>query len=321
MLSVESKRPLQTTSTATWWARATAFVATANDCRGGRCLRAAWDDAGVSPADLPQFDRPPVNEIVGAAQFVALPRFGLPEIVKVGQALGGYELRELQPQLPPIQEGPPGQAEPPQLPQFFFGLGAQSAQRALYFRHDDRFVAQLQRDRIAINERRTEADASDPSSENVWPNLHDFSNVVASTLIGGHGETYGPHKPTFVELTYVNTIVPAPGVWEDHTQLHRVLRVVSVTAGDEPYARPERASVQFSFPLTADNFRGRLHVAANPGFSGEGVPVLNLNVVSRRLIDESESLATVFDACHCDAVRAFAAITTSRMHTIWGRTR
>lgn len=276
----------------------------------------------MSPDDLPQFDRPPVNEVVGSAQFVALPSFGLAEIVKVGRALVGYDLRELQPQLPPIQEGPPGQPERPQLPQFFFGVGPQPPQRALYFRGDDRFVAQLQRDRIAINERRTAADPSDPSSENVWPNLDEFSSTVDAVLVGEGGEAYGPRKPTFVELTYANTIVPARGVWKDHTELHKVLHIMSAKAGDTPYTRPERAGVQFSFPLsTADTFRGRLHVAVNPGFSAEGVPVFHLNLVSRRLVEESESLATVFDACHYDAVRAFVAITTPRMHTIWGRTR
>ncbi len=277
----------------------------------------------MSPDDLPQFDSPPVDEIVGAVQFVALPRFALPEIMRVGKALEGYELRELQPQLPPIQEGPPGQPEPPQLPQFF--LGSQP-QRALYFRDDDRFVAQLQRDRIAINERRTPVDASDPSSENVWPNLDTFSRLVDVALMGTGDAKYGPCQPTLVELTYVNTIRPAPPVWADHTQLHEILRIVSPTAGDRPYERPERAGVQFSFPLTttdnnADDFRGRLHVAVNPGYAADGLPVFNLNLVSRRLVEESDSLERVFDSCHRDAVRAFVAITTPRMHTIWGRTR
>ena len=99
-------------------------------------------------------------EIVGAAQFVALPRFGLPEIVHMGQALDDYELRELAAQLPPLQEVVPGQPESLQLPQFSFGP---PQQRALYYKTDERFVAQLQRDRIAINERRTPTGSGDRS--------------------------------------------------------------------------------------------------------------------------------------------------------------
>jgi hypothetical protein len=52
--------------------------------------------------ELPDFDNPPVIEIVAAAQFVALPRLSLAGMVRVGQRLDGYELHELQPELPPM---------------------------------------------------------------------------------------------------------------------------------------------------------------------------------------------------------------------------
>jgi hypothetical protein len=259
-------------------------------------------------------------EIVGAAQFTALPRFGLPEIVKVGQALPEYELRELQAQLPPLQEVEPGQPEPLQLPQFIFGVGPQP-QRALFFGTDDRFVAQLQRDRIAINERRIPTEGGDdPSSEHVWPALQGLSECVQKTLV--EDDDYGPSRATFVELTYVNAIQPAEGVWQTHRELHRVLRIVSATAGEPPWATVERAAVRFSFPLyTADTFRGRLHVAAEPAYTEGGAPMLNLNLITRRLVDQSESLEAAFHASHCEAVRAFTAVTTERMHTHWGRTQ
>jgi len=49
------------------------------------------------------------------------------------------------------------------------------------------------------------------------------------------------------------------------------------------------------------------------------MPMLNLNLITRRVVDESQSLEDVFHACHCDAVEAFVAITTARMHDYWGR--
>jgi len=204
-------------------------------------------------------------EIVGAAQFVALPRLGLPEIVQVGRALVDYELRELQQQLPPLQEPAPGQPEGLQLGQLIVGVG-QQPQRALYFKKGERFVAQLQRDRIAINERRVPEDGEDPSSTHVWPALQELSACVQKTLADGSAE-YGPRRPTCVELTYVNAIKPAPGVWHNHDELHRVLRIVSGTAGQAPWAKVERAAVRFSFPIRdSDTFRGRLHVAAEPAY-------------------------------------------------------
>jgi hypothetical protein len=76
-------------------------------------------------------------------------------MIEVGSRLSGYELTELQPQLPPIQELPPGIPVLPPFPQMFFGP---QPQRALYTTEDQRFIAQLQHDRIAINERRTISD-------------------------------------------------------------------------------------------------------------------------------------------------------------------
>lgn len=287
-----------------------------------KCRRQPCDDPAVSVASergvLPQYDNPPVMEIVGAAQFRALPRFGLPEIVRLGDALAAYELRELQPQLPPLQEGAPGRPEQPQL---LLGFGPQP-QRALYFRQpDERFVAQLQQDRIAINERRVPPDSDeDPSSEHVWPELERLAERVRLELVVD-GADHGPDRTTFVELTYVNAIKPADRVWQQHGELHRVLSIVSPSAGEEPWASVERASVRFSFPLLeSDRFRGRLHVSAEPVFD-EGTPMFNLNLIARRLVDESESLEAAFGACHRDAVRAFTAITTPEIQAHWGRTR
>jgi hypothetical protein len=255
-------------------------------------------------------------EIIGAAQFRALPTVGLPQMLEIGDSLDGYVLRELQPTLLPIQEPPPGQPEVQQMPQVIIGPGPQ---RALYYSDDDRFVAQLQRDRIAINERRIpESGGADPSSEHVWPELEKLAGQVHAILADDDVE-YGPHHATFVELTYVNAIVPVEGVWQNHDELHRVLRIVSSKAGDAPWSKVERAAVRFSFPLSGtDIFQGRLHVAADPTYA-EGTPMLNLNLIARRIVGGSHSLEDVFHACHRDAVEAFAAITTDRMHDYWGR--
>lgn len=163
-------------------------------------------------------------------------------------------------------------------------------------------------------------DGEDPSSTHVWPALQELSDCVQKTLIDGDAE-YGPQRPTFVELTYVNAIKPVPGVWQNHGELHRVLRIVSGTAGQAPWAKVERAAIRFSFPIRdSDTFRGRLHIAAEPVFQEGGIPMLNLNLITRRLVDESsESLEAVFDACHREAVSAFTAVTTERMHDHWVR--
>jgi hypothetical protein len=49
--------------------------------------------------------------------------------------------------------------------------------------------------------------------------------------------------------------------------------------------------------------------------------MFNLNLIARRLVEESGSLEAAFAACHRDAVRAFTAITTREIQAYWGRTR
>lgn len=267
---------------------------------------ARMSDVRGSQESLPDFDAPPVTEIVGAVQFNGIPRLGLPEMIQLGSQLDGYELRELQPQLPPMQELPPEVPVPPPFPQMFFG---EQPQRALYVREDQRFTAQLQRDRIAINERRTDDDP--PSSLHVWPELERLARVVQDTLAG---EGFGPMSANVVELTYVNAIRDVP--------IDRVLRILSHEAGDPPYNVVEQSSVRFSFAIVeGDAFRGRLHIEAGRALL-EGAPVTQLLLTSRRILEKAgNSLAAVFDACHRDAVSAFVAVTEPDMHTIWRRTR
>ena len=260
-----------------------------------------------SAGELPDFAAPPVVEIVGAVQFLPLPRLGVQEMIQVGSRLEGYELQELQPQLPPIQELPPGRPIPPPFPQMFFGS---QPQRALYIGEDERFIAQMQRDRIAINERRDATDR-DPSSLHVWPELDHLAEVVDDLLVEGEG--FGPRNANVIELTYVNVIRDIP--------IHRVLRVVSEDPGSGLQAHAEDVRVRFSVPLVEnDEFRGRLHVDAGPGVVDE-LAVLQLQLISRRIVEKGASIADVFDACHRDAVRAFVAVTEPEMHRIWRRTR
>jgi uncharacterized protein (TIGR04255 family) len=276
-------------------------------------------NANTMKSHLPDYDAPPVMEIVGAAQFVALPRLDIPDVVKVGSNLGQYEFRDLQPELPPMSESPPGN---PDTPQFMMGFGNHPPPRAMYEHEGGRFVAQLQRDRIAINERRDTPEDPAPSSKNVGPELERFAKCVSETLVADDA-LVGPTRPTLIEVTYVNLVEPAEGVWENHGQLDRVLRIFNAAAGDQPWADVEQSSVNFSFPLyAADNeFEGRLHVIAEPAFKIDLSPVFRLNLFSRRIVqgDDPDRLASVFEQCHEDVVEGFTAITTSKMHDAWGR--
>jgi hypothetical protein len=295
----------------------------------------------AAPEDLPRFARPPVIEVAGTVQFVPLPGFALREIVQVAESLPDYELRELGGLLAPLRELEPGGADriegsaavapdaplaqtyaltrPPE-----YAQGSEPPQqRGVYSTWDGRYVAQIQHDRIAVSERSApDVDGERPCSPNVWRELEEISAQVRDALVGD-GAEHGPDHATLLELTHVNEIRPAEGVWQSHGELHRVLRALAPTTGNPPWARAELTTLAFAFPLhDADGaFAGRLHVSAKPTYTAAGSPTFTLELTARRLLDGSEPLSETFAACRHDAVRAFTALTTSPMHLQWGRER
>lgn len=287
----------------------------------------------MEPEDLPRFALPPVIEVLGAVQFVPLPGFALREIVRVAEALPDYELRELRGRLAPLHEPELGVGDQLDLSQLDASLPhavtrqAEEAneqqplqQRGVYSTHDERYLAQVQHDRIAVSERCTPwPGGGRPSSANVWRALEEIREQVRGALVQDGAER-GPAHATLVELTHVNEIYPAEGVWQSHGELHRVLRTISPTAGNSPWTKVERTTIAFAFPLHSGGvFGGRLHVSATPAYTAAGTPTFTLALTARRLLDGSVPLREVFEACRCDAVRAFTALTTSPMHLQWGR--
>lgn len=263
------------------------------------------DDRGV-----PEFSSPPVSEIIGSVQFPPLPSLGIREILEVGDRLDGYELTQLHPVLPPIQEGASDQRRAALLiPQLF--VNQQPPQRALFTQRGDvaRFVVQLQNDRVAVNE--TRAEGVDPSSEHVWPELERAMRIVQDQLVDGKG--YGPRAANLVELSYANVV--------RGKRLDEVLRALSGDYEGAGRSDAENVSVGFSFPQSqAGRFVGRVYVQAGPALVDDE-RVLQVQLVARRLVDRDAEVAGVYDACHRDAVETFTAVTTVEAHTLWGRTR
>ena len=103
----------------------------------------------MADVELPDFHDPPVVEIVAAAQFAPLPRFGMPEIVAVARAFDDRQIIDAPPALDPIVEPPPGTIGPQG-----FRLSLGSPPQQLVPESDvGRWVAQMQHDRLAVHER------------------------------------------------------------------------------------------------------------------------------------------------------------------------
>ncbi len=265
----------------------------------------------MDPADqiLPDFERPPVVEIIAAVQFAPLPVFEIAQVIAIGREFEDWEVVDTPQAIPPMTEAATPHAVAQQA---IIGFGAPPV-RVILSTPDGHWVAQVQQDRIAVHERKVPAR---PSFKNVEAMLTEFSARVGSAV--GTRLACAAHPADLVEVIYENQITTAEGRWASLGELHQVLRVFSAQAGEPPYDHLEQATVAFSYSLTeGDEFCGRLRVIAEPRLDATG-PALGLRLTSRRFVRDAD-VTMILRLCHADIVRGFAAITTETMHEHWGR--
>lgn len=264
----------------------------------------------ISP-QLPDYERPPVVEVLIGVQFVPVPQFGMREAVAVSRAFDDWEVVDVVPALEPIVEAPAGHLVAPMLR---FGLGS-PPMRVVLGQDGEHWVAQVQQDRVVAHERKVDAR---PSFANVKPRLWDVVARAADAL--DRPLLAEPHSPELVEVIYLNRLPVGEG-WNDFTEMHRVLRVFSAQAGAGRFASFEQAQVGFAYELGDEGeFAGRLRVVAEPHVGQDQAKFLQLQLISRRFVNNLD-LDSVLERCHADVVEGFTAVTTDHMHEGWGRYR
>lgn len=185
----------------------------------------------------------------------------------------------------------------------------------LFLAHGDRWLAQVQQDRVVVHERRVE---SAPSFSNVGPRLLEVVEKTSSAL--AHSLLEGEHRGEIAEVIYENRIPGGEG-WSGFSELDKVLRVVSPSPGTGRFETVENLQLAYSFQFLKDGaFAGRMRVLAEPQREPNGQPVLHLRLISRRIVG-TDPLGDVLEECHADIVEGFTAITTDNMHQLWGRTQ
>lgn len=186
---------------------------------------------------LPDFERPPVVEIIAAVQFAPLPAFDIAQVIALGREFDDWTVVDAPQAIPPMTEGP----TPRTLGQHaIIGFGTPPV-RVILSTENGRWAGQIQQDRVAVHERKVDAR---PSFTNVAPMLHDFSKRASAAL--GTTVPSAAHAPDLVEVIYENRITPAAGRWSTLGELHRVLRVIDHPAGAPPFEDVEQATIAFS---------------------------------------------------------------------------
>jgi uncharacterized protein (TIGR04255 family) len=270
----------------------------------------------VRPLDLPDFDDPPVSEVVLSVRFSPL-EVGTIFLGSVGQELFGADLPKVDEQPPvvmPIEElEAPARGselrlellERPPTPRFWFMSDSGNE------------LVQIQEDFFARNWRR--ADGSDlpyPHYDAVRTPFVEGYEAFADALSERAGKSITAIQ---CEVTYVNHLLPGKG-WTSHGEIARILRLARES--DATFLpRPESSQLVSKFLIEEDATPiGRLHVTAQPAYRRtDQLPVFILTLTARGnpLGEDLTGVVRFMDIGHEWIVRGFKDVTTPEMHGVW----
>jgi uncharacterized protein (TIGR04255 family) len=272
------------------------------------------------PPDLPNFNRPPINEVVLSVQFRALSNFGNGHV--------GVLWSKFRKDYPELAEKPPIQAAFET-----FGGGLPSPQgiqiETLLAPPMSRFwftniggneLIQVQQDRFLHNWRRREEEQIYPHYEAIRERFERELKIFETFL---QEEKLGELKANQCEVTYIN-VIGLEAATNPHLALDAVTPLWAGTLSEEIALARENAQFQCRFILLEDDKPiGRVHVICTPALMvNERKPVIRLEITARaKPTDDSVAAALrLVDKERAYVVRMFAAVTTPDMHKLWERT-
>ena len=277
------------------------------------------------PVDLPEFDNPPVAEVVLSVQFSELRGY---RTVHAG-LLWEQCFRESYPTFSehrpldsvfetfgPRDVGRPSvqllQVPGPPLPRLWF------------LNSDGSELVQVQSDRFIHNWRKSGQGAQYPRYEAISVKFFDELQRVEEFF---DQQKVGKIEPNQCEVTYVNYITVDDG--DIRKMPERALRIFSAVpsnASDPGVLTPsfEDARIFARYVMDGEDGSpiGRLTVTAQPALFENEIPILRLDLTARGApsAPTPDAVSDFFDAGRLAIVRAFTALTTAEMHTLWKRT-
>jgi uncharacterized protein (TIGR04255 family) len=268
---------------------------------------------------LPEYERPPITEVVAGVAFRRLPDLTTARLCELWLQKWKADFpktEEHAPYVPPIErfDGPPSGSR------LSLEMVERPETRHWFLTPDGQELIQLQRDWFACNWRKVMRGAA----YDRWHKRRDVFRRHYSDLEGFVGrEKLGELVPTQCEVAYVNHIVTGEDPLTDLGKLPKLLRVVQPLRSDLVPA-PEQMQVGMSFVIRdeSDVAVGRLHVAAQPAIRKEDrkpMVVLNLTARGRPEGEGLDGVMKFLDRGRERIVWTFTELTTDDMHKQWGR--
>ena len=270
---------------------------------------------------LPDFERPPVIEVVLSLQFEPLPKM---QVQHIGLLWEKFKKRfprvETKPPLDPVAEI---FDQKPVRPTMRFQVGEFPLfPRTWFVSESGGELIQVQADRFIHNWRKT-------GDESIYPRYDrirkDFESALGTLVQFLREHSLGELKPNQCEITYINHILAGDG-WNTHGDANRILKPLKEDFAIPFLPTPEATKFSSRYvlrqgPAGQGKPFGRLYVEMNPAFSADlkSIFVLNLTVRSVPAGQDIKSAMQCYDIGRKHIVCTFDAITTDAMHRIWGK--
>jgi hypothetical protein len=268
----------------------------------------------IRPADLPDFEEPPVVETVLSVQFEPLTEMRTAHLGLLWERFRtNFPKTEERPTLAQIFE------QFPEAPRARLGLELQTYEtppvpRLFFITTKGNEMIQVQPDRFIKNWRKEGEGETYPRYEHIKASFQRDFAVLQEFVTANHLGT--PHINQ-CEVTYVNHILSGHG-WDNFGDVDRVFSSWKSPPDQIPGSAEDlRAHARFVIPAVDGTPVGRLHVEIQPAFrASDNKAMYVFHLTARGQVGESFDF---FDLGRRWIVKSFAALTTSRMHAIWKR--
>jgi len=262
---------------------------------------------------LPEFESPPVDEVALGVDFLPLPNWKVPYSGLFWETIRDrYPSCDVQPTIfnPPEQFG----VIPPEIAVRFYH--DPNAVRCWFLDDTGNHLVQLQPDKFLRNWRRLTGNEPYPRYSTLRPAFEADWNLFGDFLRAQHLES---PQAVQCEVTYINNIERGAG-WESFADLSSVTPLWAGTTSGGFLDAPESIGLNLAFPM--EEQMGRLRVSIDHAFRvRDGKEILRLQLVARGkpISSSTADILAWLNVGHEWVVRAFADITTSKMHALWGR--
>jgi len=262
-------------------------------------------------ADFPDYENPPVIEVVCGITFEPLKGFKAPHF--------GLFWQKLRNEYPFCQSAPPlGFPPGPVDTESEFPL---PLPRIWFISQDRTSVIQLQNDKFLCNWRKMEEGGSYPRYDNIIKSFKKNLKLFKTFL---KDEKFNQLKLTEYELSYINHIPQSKG-WESIDQIQSLLPDLVWRTYDEDrfLPSPQKLGWTLSFPLPEN--KGVLNVKLNQAIrKKDNVPLFILELTAQGTPTEQsvEGIWEYFDVAHKWIVFGFTDLTSPEVQrSVWKRKR